>query len=119
MTREIHIAMYYITQPGLIGRIIKELPSRITVEITDVFFPVHSKSWGNVQIRKHNQAYSREFFTGQVHIFWKTGTRAGFEVGGNMRLLDDWDWEIIKERIDDAEAGLIEIYDPFIRKESL
>ena len=80
-----------ITQAGLIALIIHETPTRVTVEVTALFFPVHATRWGPSQVNADTQEYLRDLIIGQHHVFWKAGTRANFEVGGN-RIVVDWDY---------------------------
>lgn len=78
-----------ITEPGLIGDVIHETKAIVTMRITDLYFPMHRKPWRDYQVCKERQEYFREILIGQTRRFWKTGSRAGYEVGGN-RFVSEW-----------------------------
>jgi len=77
-----------ITQAGLIAEVIKETPSRVTVEIKELFFPKHKTQTGTYQIDQNQHEYLRDLIIGQERVFWTKGTRAGFEIGGNRKIID-------------------------------
>ncbi len=80
-----------ITDAGLLADIIRETPTRVTVKITELYFPIHKNRYesGTYQVNRGTQKYLRQLLIGQKRNFWKTGTRAGFEVGGK-RYVEDW-----------------------------
>ncbi len=79
-----------ITHAGIIATVVKETATRAEAVITDVFFPTHHKPHGDFQVGEDRQRFLREWLVGQTRTFWKTGTRANFEVSGN-RVVVDWD----------------------------
>ena len=79
----------FITNAGMIGKVIHETPTRVHVEIVDVFFPVHQTRHGEYQIDQDRQDYLRELIVGQKRQYWFSGTRANMEVGGNT-CVEDW-----------------------------
>ena len=70
-----------ITNGGLIGEVVHSTNSQMTMKITDMFFPVHQKSWGKSQVDIRSQEHQKEHMIGQTKKFWLTGTRQFMEVG--------------------------------------
>lgn len=79
----------YITDAGLIVRVINETATRIRTEVIDVHFPKHETRYGPYQITGGRADYLRELMVGQKREFWKSGTRSGYEVGGKF-WIEDW-----------------------------
>ena len=79
-----------ITDAGIIAKVIHETPTRVKVEVVYLFFPLHKKVGFNYQVDKDRQEFLRGRIIGQTLSFWKTGTRADFEVGGD-RVVVNWD----------------------------
>jgi hypothetical protein len=75
-----------ITNGGLIGEITHTTKSQMTIKITDMFFPVHQKSWGKSQVDEDGQKWQKEHMIGQTKKFWLTGTRQFMEVGSADQL---------------------------------
>ena len=78
-----------ITDAGLIGEVTHETRAKVRMVITDLFFPRHNKSHGSFQVDPERREHLRNVLIGQEREFWKTGPRAGFEVGGN-RFVTEW-----------------------------
>lgn len=77
-----------ITQAGLVLKVVGETKTRLRCEVIDLFFPVFDRPNGRTfQVEPERQAFMRERQIGQKREFWKTGSRAGFEVGGNHSLI--------------------------------
>ena len=73
-----------ITQAGILVEINHETRTRETGKIVGVYFPVHDTArFGKYQVCKDRQKYLIEHLIGQTRSFWKTGSRAGYEVGGD------------------------------------
>lgn len=82
----------YITDAGIIVKVLDETKTRLRTEIVDVFFPVHETRYGKFQIDGSRAEYLRDLLIGQKREFWKAGTRFGYEVGGN-RWIQDWAYD--------------------------
>ena len=81
-----------ITNAGLIVEVINATPTRVRTRIVDVFFPVHKRPYGTYQVDELRQDYLRDVLVGQEREFWKTGSRAGYAIGGN-EIVVDWAYE--------------------------
>lgn len=81
-----------ITDAGLIAKVIHETTTRVKVEVVHLFFPTHEKRGFSYRVDKDRQEFLRERIIGRTLSFWKTGTRANFEVGGDRVVVD---WELL------------------------
>ena len=76
-----------ITQAGLVLEVVKETKCRVSGRVVDLFFPVHDTArFGKYQISPESQTHLRERLVSHTREFWKTGSRAGYEVGGQYRI---------------------------------
>jgi len=76
-----------ITDAGLIVDVESEIKTKFNGKVVKLFFPVHVKSWGEYQVSEDRQEFLKEVIIGQSVSVWKTGTRAGFEVGSNRKVI--------------------------------
>ena len=79
-----------ILDAGLIAKVIYETRMVVHVEVVDLFFPVHIKAHGEYRVDKDKRAWLLGRLIGRKLSFWKVGSRANFEVGGDRKVLD-WD----------------------------
>ena len=79
-----------ITDAGKIVRVDSQTKTRVRGTVVDVFFPKHKRQYshGHYQITGNRADYLRELIIGQKHEFWLTGSRAGYQVGGNEQVVD-------------------------------
>ena len=79
-----------ITAAGLIAEVIHETKTRVKVKVVALFFPKHFTKSGTYQVGKDSREWLFERNIGRELEFWKMGTRADFEVGGDRKIID---WE--------------------------
>ena len=77
-----------ITDAGKIVRVDSQTKTRVRGTVVDVFFPKHKTQNGYYQITGDRADYLRELIVGQEHRFWLAGSRAGYQIGGNERVVD-------------------------------
>jgi len=77
-----------ITQAGLIVEIVHETKTRIRVKVIALFFPKHIRLSGPpFQVDRDSREWLFERNIGRTLEFWKTGSRAGFEIGGDREII--------------------------------